>query len=129
MRPVLSVLLFAVALGCSNPIEPSSINGRWGGPPSVPGNSFEMDLVASGSAISGTGTWSGEACCAGTLAVTGTFDNGAVHLEITETVSSPPTAIGSVLTFDGRLLLNTLVGRLTMRDPANLDNGIIYHRL
>jgi hypothetical protein len=129
MRTVLSVLLLGVVMGCSNPIAPSSINGKWSGAPSVPGNGFEMDLVANGSAISGTGTWSGEACCSGTVAVTGTFDNGAVHLDITRTVTSPPNGTTFFEQFDGNLFLGELIGRMTVPDPANLDNKVVFRRL
>ena len=123
MRSALLVLLLVVAPGCSNSVAPDSIDGKWVTPFTVPGNGFEMDLVANGSTVSGTGTWSGEACCSGTVAVAGTIDNGQVHLDITETIVSPGGG-GTIFShFDGKIVLNQILrGRLQLRDPAN-SNG------
>jgi hypothetical protein len=128
MRSALSVLCL-VAVACSSTVGPGSINGNWAEDGEPPGSSFEMDLVANGSTISGTGTWSGEACCSGTLAVSGTFDNGAVHLDITETEEWPTAGAAIPSHFDGKLVLNKLLGTLTVRDPANLNNEVSYHRV
>jgi hypothetical protein len=128
MRPALSVLCLVV-LGCSSSLGPGSIDGRWTQDGEPPGSSFEMDLVANGSSISGTGTWSSEACCSGTLAVSGTFDNGSVHLDITETEELPTAGAPIPSRFDGKLVLSTLVGTLIVRDPANLNNQVSYHRV
>lgn len=122
MRSVLSVLLLVVAASCSNIFGPSGIDGRWTQPATVPGNSFEMDLVTHGSTVSGTGTWSAEACCDGTVGVTGTINNGAVHLDIAQTVQVGAGNIGStsISHFDGRLILHFLRGTIKpLRDPAN----------
>jgi hypothetical protein len=129
MRSALSVLCMVVASGCSSTLAPGSVDGRWAQDGEPPGSSFEMDLVANGSAISGTGTWSGEACCSGTLAVSGTFDNGAVHLDITEAIESPTPGATIPSHFDGKLVLSALVGTLIVRDPANLNNEVSYHRV
>jgi hypothetical protein len=129
MRSMLSVFCLVVVVGCSNTLGPGSINGRWAQDGEVAGNSFEMDLVANGSTVSGTGTWSGEACCSGTLVVAGTFDKGAVHLDITETIDTPSSGATIPSHFDGNLILNALVGTLTVRDPANLNNKVSYRRV
>ena len=124
MRSVLSVLSLAVVTGCSNSVAPGSIDGRWAEPFTVPGNSFQMDLAANGSTVSGTGTWSGEACCGGTLAVSGTIDGDKVHLDISIFQSSGGL-IGATnySHFDGKLILNrVLQGTVKSRDPAN-SNG------
>lgn len=128
MRVALSVLCLVV-LGCSSTLGPESIDGRWAQDGEPAGSSFEMDLVASGSSISGTGTWSAEACCSGTLAVSGTFDNGSVHLDISETEESPTAGATIPARFDGKVLLGALVGTLVVRDPANLNNEVSYHRV
>jgi hypothetical protein len=122
MRSVLLVLLLVVAAGCSNSVAPSSIDGRWVAPFTVPGNGFEMDLVGNGSTVSGTGTWSGEACCAGTVSVAGTINGSSVHLDITETIV-PPGSGGTIIShFDGKLILNRILrGTLQLHDPANLN--------
>jgi hypothetical protein len=128
MRPALSVLCLVV-LGCSSTLGPGSIDGRWIQEGEPPGSSFEMDLVANGSTISGTGKWSGEACCSGTLAVSGTFDNGSVDLDITETEESPTAGATIPSHFDGKLVFSRLVGTLAVRDPANLNNEVSYQRV
>jgi hypothetical protein len=129
MRSALSVLYLVVAVGCSSSFGPGTIDGRWAQDGEPPGSSFEMDLVANGSAISGTGTWSGEACCSGTLAVTGTFDKGAVHLDILQTVGPAGGGTAIPSRFDGKLVVSRLVGTLTIQDPANLNNEVSYHRV
>ena len=120
MRSALSTLLLVAAMGCSNTLAPSSIDGRWATPFTVPGSSFEMDLVANGSVISGTGAWSGEACCSGTVAVTGTIENATVHLDIVQTVVSPPSGFTDFSHFDGSLFVDGILrGTIMHRDPAN----------
>jgi hypothetical protein len=129
MRSALSVLYLVVAAGCSSSFGPGSIDGRWAQDGEPPGSSFEMDLVANGSAISGTGTWSGEACCSGTLTVSGTFDKGVVHLDILQTVGLANDGATIPSHFDGQLVVSRLVGALTVQDPANLNNQVSYHRV
>lgn len=128
MRSVLLVLLSAVAVGCSSSVAPTSIDGKWVEPFTVAGNGFEMDLVANGSTVSGTGTWSGEACCAGTVSVAGTINGSAVHLDITETIVSPGGG-GTIFShFDGKIILNQILrGTLQLRDPANLNGQPISY--
>ena len=89
-----------------------------------------MDLVANGSTVSGTGTWTGEACCSGTVVVTGTIDNAGVHLDITQTVQFPAAGSNLFSHFDGTIVLNrVLQGKLLVRDPANLDGQqVSYNR-
>jgi hypothetical protein len=88
-----------------------------------------MDLVASGSTVSGTGTWTGEACCSGSVVVTGTIDNAGVHLDITQT-RFPVTGSNLFSHFDGTIVLNRVLrGKLLVRDPANLDGQqVSYNR-
>ena len=124
MRFVSSMLLLVVAAGCSNIFAPAGINGRWTQTLLPPGSSLEMDLVTHGSTVSGTGTWSGEACCFGSLEVTGTIHHGAVHLDITQTIQAgAPGTTGSTIIshFDGRIIVGQLL-RGTLKpdpDPAN----------
>jgi len=62
MRSVKSVLLLAlVVAGCSDPIGPTNIVGKWDQDFSFPGSFLEMDLTLTGSMISGGGNWCGEA--------------------------------------------------------------------
>ena len=54
----------------------------------VPGSGELWTLTVQGSAITGTGSWSGEACCAGTLSLTGTISGDSIHLDLTFVVTS-----------------------------------------
>ncbi|HEX7018798.1 MAG TPA: hypothetical protein VF159_02220, partial [Gemmatimonadaceae bacterium] len=48
----------------------------------VPGNGEGWTLSVSGSAVVGTGAWSGEACCAGDLALTGRISDDSLHFDV-----------------------------------------------
>ena len=127
MRSVLSVLLLAlVASGCSGVVDPQGIAGRWSQPFDFPGSSFEMDLTTNGSRISGTGSWTGEACCAGTVSVTGTINGVAVHLDITET--STFHGGGGLSHFDGTLVSPWLLHGTITREGSPTPTAIDYQR-
>ena|SRR5215467_14661340 len=78
-------LLSVVALACSDStgLSSSTLDGTWVRLNEVPGSSERWDLTVNGSTITGTGTWSGEACCAGTLTVSGAIANGSIHVDVT----------------------------------------------
>jgi len=68
----LPVLLLLV--GCGPDLGPTgSISGTWAAPVTIPGNSFVLVLTQQGTSVTGTGSWSGEACCQGTMQVAGSF--------------------------------------------------------
>ena len=82
MRSVLWGMLLAMALsGCSNGLGPGTIDGTWVSPFTVPGNSWSMNLSASGSTVTGTGSACGEAAACATITVQGTVDGARVHLD------------------------------------------------
>ena len=126
MRRLFSVavvaLLPAVALvGCgadSGPLSPTTLSGTWITPNEVPGSSTVWTLSVNGSTVTGTGTWSGEACCSGTIAISGAVTNDEVILDVTVT-----TTAGAVLgppvhyRFDGPVpMADTLQGVITYDD-------------
>ena len=129
MRSVMSVLLFAVVgSGCSGVLSPEPIAGRWTENLSAVESSFEMDLTSTGTSIAGTGSWYGEACCQGTLAVTGTIKGIAVHLDIAYIEQFPRTGTSSSH-FDGRLTSPVLLeGTLTDDSPNHYARQVAYHR-
>lgn len=95
----LAVALSAIAAaGCGDSAQPvvpptTVLNGTWRQLGEVPGSSEIWTLtVSGGGAIIGTGTWTAEACCGGTTAITGSVDNNGVHLDITPVsqVGGPP---------------------------------------
>src|SRR3954464_14655080 len=114
MRSVLSGMLLAAALsGCSDSLGPGSIDGTWVSPFTVPGNSWSMDLAASGSTVTGTGSACGEAAACATITVTGTAGGAKAHLDFVESDFRPPrTPPTQTAHFDG-----TLVG------PASLGGS------
>jgi hypothetical protein len=97
------------AAGCSDStrstVPTTVLNGMWQELGQVVGSSEVWTLMLSGSAIAGTGTWTAEACCGGTLAITGTVDDNGVHLDI-----APVSQVGGApgahppAHFDGTLL-------------------------
>ena len=128
MRSVLSVLLLAlVGVGCSDTLGPAAIDGRWAEDLSQVESLWEVDLTANGSSIVGTGSWYGEACCSGTLAVTGTMKGAAVHLDITKTFDGQTTTSQSQ--FDGVLVnLKLMQGTLTYGPPDPTSAPMVLHR-
>jgi hypothetical protein len=126
MRPVMSVLFLGLALvGCSDSLGPATIDGSWSHV-SVPGSSLNMILTGTGSSVSGTGTWFGEALGSGTTSVTGTVTGNKVHLVTTFDT-------GMIETFDGAFTsVNSLEGSAidhTPVGPPQLPFAISYNRI
>ena len=114
------VLVSVLGLGCADSTAPAAhLSGTWTHDYSIPGMGFQMTLAAQGNAVSGTGTWAGEACCAGTVSVTGTLTDGTLELDLTETTTSG-VAIPAASTshFEGILLANVLSGTLSQNGQS-----------
>jgi hypothetical protein len=98
------------------------VSGTWTHDYLIGGMGFQMilstNVTLSGSGVSGTGTWSGEACCSGTVTVTGTVIDGLVRLDITQRATAGILVPAIMSHFEGRANLNTLTGILT-GDPLN----------
>lgn len=79
-----------VAVACSDsavtaPIHPtdSDVSGAWVQPfGGVPGNSLDWNLTAASGAVTGTGTFRGEAGPFGTLAISGNVANDTLRLKV-----------------------------------------------
>lgn len=126
MRLAMSVLFIGLAaVGCSDSFGPGTIDGQWLHT-TVPGSSLSMILTRSGSSVSGTGNWFGEALGSGTTTVTGTVAGNKVHLVTTFNT-------GMVETFDGRFTtINSLDGSAidhTPGGPPQLPFALSYHRV
>lgn len=126
MRLATSVLFLAlVTVGCSDSLGPGTIDGMWLHV-TVPGSSLNMILTRTGSSVSGTGTWFGEALGSGTTSVTGTVTGNKVHLVTT-------FDIGMIETFDGAFKsVNTLEGSAidhTPGGPPQLPFALSYNRI
>jgi hypothetical protein len=120
------LLLIAAALvpavaACGSdtaPVSATTLAGTWIAPNEVPGSSYRWTLTVNGDAVAGTGTWSGEACCGGLIAISGGVVNGDVLLDVTVS-----TTTGAVLgppvhyRFDGPFpTANVLQGTITYDD-------------
>src|ERR1700719_2936153 len=102
-RSVWLVVLFAT--GCSGAdrfVGPASIDGKWAESFSIAGNFLNMDLTSTGSTVSGSGNYCGEAGPCGLLGVAGTIDGIAVHLDLTFNEQVPLAGPAMVEHFDGQ---------------------------
>jgi hypothetical protein len=132
LRLVWLVALFAMGCSGAEPfLGPASIDGRWGySGVSVPGNSFEMDLTSTGSAVSGSGSYAGEAGPAGTLTVAGTVDGLVVHLDLTFGEQVPRPGNTTMEHFDGQFTsANVLEGSITSDTPGQTPGRASYQRV
>jgi hypothetical protein len=60
----------------------SSLNGDWQRTLQVPGNSERWLLTLTGTSIAAGGSWSGEACCGGTVTGSGSVAGDSIHLDL-----------------------------------------------
>jgi hypothetical protein len=114
MRLVMSVLfLGAILSGCSSSTGLSpTVVGKWSQVEHIPGNSVEITLTTSGSNVSGSGTWCGEAMGCGVVTVSGAVNGSVIHLDIAY-------SNGLIEHFDGRIsVLGTLDGSATGEFPG-----------
>jgi hypothetical protein len=126
LMSVTSVFVLAVgAIGCSDSVGPGSIVGLWDENSSPAGNSLEILLALNGSAVSGQGSWCGEALGCGSTSTTGTAMGNKIHLVTT-------FDNGRVETFDGTLTsTNSLAGSVRdISDPQiELPHAQSFHRV
>ena len=108
--------------GCSSDlVAPSAetLQGSWAVMDEVPGSGEIWDLTVQGASISGSGGWTGEACCSGTLSLTGAISGDSIHLDLTFVVTNsanprPPFHQH----FDG-----ALTSRTQLRGTVRNDDG------
>lgn len=89
------------------------IDGTWAEVQSIPGNSLTMTLTSSGSSVTGSGAFAGEAGPAGTVAVTGTVSGADVHLDLVLTSTAPTPVVIVRERFDGTVRATELRGTMT----------------
>src|SRR6267143_634584 len=133
MRLVRSVSLVALfAIGCSGAdafLGPGSIDGKWAEAFSIAGSFLSMDLSSTGSVVSGSGSYCGEAGPCGTLGVAGTIDGVVVHLDLTFTEQVPRARHTMVEHFDGQFTsANVLAGSIATDTPGQVPGHTSYHR-
>jgi hypothetical protein len=126
-------LLVLVTIGCSGAgafLGPGHIDGRWSEGFSNSGSSLEINLTSTGTTVSGSGNFCGEAGPCGSVAVAGTVDGIAVHLELTLTQQLPQAGPARIEHFDGRFTSSdTLQGSITTDMPGQLPGQTGFHRV
>ena len=134
MRIVRSVWLVALfATGCSGAdrfVGPASIDGKWAESFSIAGNFLNMDLSSSGSIVSGSGNYCGEAGPCGLLGVAGTIDGIAVHLDLTFNEQVPRAGHAMIEHFDGQFTSASLLeGTIATDTPGSVPGHTSYRRV
>ena len=111
-----------LVVGCGDGlVAPSAktLQGSWAAADEVPGSGELWDLSVQGTSISGTGSWSGEACCAGTISLTGAIAGDSIHLDLTYVVTSSASPRDPFHKhFDG-----ALISRRVLRGTVHNDDG------
>lgn len=88
-------LLSFLCLSCSESLAPpSTVDGAWAADYHLPGFSLVLNLSQTSSAITGNGTYSGEAGLSGTLQISGSYTRPHINLALHYDV-------GLTRTFDG----------------------------
>lgn len=89
--PLQDAPLFDTLSVIPNPTR--DLPGTWMAPFGVAGSDERWTLALSGAVVSGTGTWSGEACCSGTVSLTGLLSGDSVHLDLVYTQTAPDRSV------------------------------------
>jgi len=111
--------IFSIACAADRASSPNALldaAGTWNALGEVPGSGEQWILSVAGSAVTGTGTWTGEACCAGGVTISGTAVGDSLHLDITYSRLVPvrDTGVYSSAHVDAVLTTRTdLVGTFT----------------
>lgn len=116
-------ILCAACLACSGgdllTPTPETLQGRWAAVSEIPGSGESWDLTVQKSDITGTGSWSGEACCSGTLSLTGTIVGDSIHLDLTVVTTNSATPRAPFRKhFDG-----ALTSRSVLQGTVTYDDG------
>jgi hypothetical protein len=85
MKAILLLALALAAASCSDLVVPSArtLDGGWDRVEIIPGSREHWDVTVTGTSISGSGDWTGEACCSGTLSIAGRISGDSVHIAVT----------------------------------------------
>jgi len=125
MRPISALLVFtlaALASSCgSDATAPpiSALEGSWSRLDEIPGSSEQWSIALTGDAVSGTGSWSGEACCGGPLSIVGSVSGDSIHLNVTLAATVGNPAPDHHEHFDG-----VLISSSELRGKSTFDGGV-----
>ena len=121
-RLAVGLIACATLGGCGSAVTVSraaTLDGTWRRVEGIPGNSEEWDLTVTGSAISGTGTWTGEACCSGPLTVSGRLSSDSIHVIVSLTTTGGAPVPPRQYRFDGVLLSPTEMAGVANGDTSS----------
>lgn len=122
------VAVAAASMGCGADVTlPTSslLNGTWSRLNSIPGSAETWSLTATGASLSGTGTWSGEACCAGPLSLTGSVSGDSIHVVVTLSITQGNPRPDFQERFDGVLESRTILRGVVSIDGSPSDEPVI----
>ena len=112
-----------LVVACSGDlVEPSAktLQGSWAAMDEVPGSGELWNLSVQGSSITGTGSWSGEACCAGTISLTGAISGDSIHLDLTFVVTNSANPRAPFHEhFDGALTSSNVLRGTVLNDDGS----------
>lgn len=130
MRARHFTILFGALLmvGCSDSTSPQLLNGTWRQDITIAGSGVDFTLTTNGDAVSGSGEWTGEACCSGTVTVDGNEVGSDVKLTLTFVATAGGIVPTRTETFEGRLVgANMLSG--TIGDGSATPVSVSYRRV
>src|SRR4051794_29125846 len=89
------MMLLAI-MACTNDLTGVSqerliltVKGTWVRSDQVPGSMDLWMMDVQGGHITGTGSWAGEACCAGTLTIDGRLTGDSIHVDVERIRTTP----------------------------------------
>lgn len=114
------ITLGLLACGGSGIMGPSPelLTGTWVRMNEVPGSGEQWQLTVQGSSIGGSGSWTGEACCAGTISLAGRIAGDSIHVDATYTTTYPTSRPAFQSHFDGVLKSPTVMEGMGSRSDG-----------
>jgi hypothetical protein len=117
-RQAAAYVALCVTLACSNGTGAGAgLDGTWMHQ-GVPGSAESITLTSAGSQVSGSGHWTGEACCEGTVTAIGSRHGAQIALDMTFTLDGEYGVPARDQLFVGRLEGDRLTGTMTVGEQT-----------
>jgi hypothetical protein len=127
-RCLLALAVWTLASCNGATVPTNSLDGHWVAVDELPGFGLSLVFATTNGAISGSGTWAGEAIVGGDVMATGVIERGNVTLDLTYNHVYEGAPIGDTFT-------KHFAGRLTSHDNLEgtvstngLDAGTLHLR-